>query len=137
MDNRGITPVAALCALLLLCACSRKVYVPVQDTVYHTDTLYRSQLRVDSVYIRDSVAVISLGDTVRVAEYHYRDRTKLLRDTVRETAVDTVRVSVPVPVERPLSRRQRLEALAGPCSIALLVGACLSVAVIWLVRRRK
>ena len=128
---------AALCALLLLCACSRKVYVPVQDTVYHTDTLYRSQLRVDSVYIRDSVAVISLGDTVLVAEYHYRDRTKLLRDTVRETAVDTVRVSVPVPVERPLSRRQRLEALAGPCSIALLVGACLSVAVIWLVRRRK
>lgn len=136
MDHRRIT-LPLLLSLLLLCACSRKVYVPVQSTAYHTDTLYRSQLRIDSVYIRDSVAVISLGDTVRVAEYHYRDRTKLLRDTVREAAVDTVRVSVPVPGESPLSRRERFRALAGPCSIALLVGACLSVAVIWLVRRRK
>lgn len=134
MDHRRIT-LPLLLSLLLLCACSRKVYVPVESKVYHTDTLYRSQLRVDSVYLRDSVAVISLGDTVRVAEYHYRDRMKLLRDTVRETAVDTVRV--PVPAERSLSRRERFKALAGPCSIALLVGACLSVAVIWLVRRRK
>lgn len=128
---------AALCVLLLLCACSRKVYVPVQGAVYHTDTVYRSQLRVDSVWLRDSVVSVQKGDTVRIERYHYRDRTKLLRDTVRETAVDTVRVSVPVPVERSLSRRERLEALAGPCSIALLVGACLSMAVIWLVRRRK
>lgn len=129
-----------LCALLLavlLPSCSRKVYVPVQNDVRHTDTLLRTNIRVDSVWLRDSVVSVQKGDTVRIERYHYRDRTKLLRDTVRETAVDTVRVSVPVPVERSLSRRERLEALAGPCSIALLVGACLSVAVIWLVRRRK
>lgn len=125
-----------LCALLL-CACSRKVYVPVQNDARHTDTLLRTNIRVDSVWLRDSVVSVQKGDTVRIERYHYRDRTKLLRDTVYRSAIDTVRVSVPVPAERSLSPWQRFKALAGPCSIALLVGACLSVAVIWLVRRRK
>lgn len=44
----------------------------------------------DSVFIRESV----FGDTIRIVEHHYRDRTqvKVLRDTIYKSVRDTIRV---------------------------------------------
>lgn len=44
----------------------------------------------DSVFIRESV----VGDTIRIVEHHYRDRTKVqvVRDTIYKSVRDTIRI---------------------------------------------
>lgn len=60
------------------------------------DTLRLVSLRTDtfrthdSVFIRESV----VGDTVKIVEHHYRDRTKVqvVRDTIYQSVRDTIRL---------------------------------------------
>ena len=69
-------------------------------SVEKVKTEYRDVMRMDSVYIRDSVTVTAKGDTVIRDRWRteYRDRWR--RDTITRT--DTV--PMPIPVERKLSR---------------------------------
>ena len=60
------------------------------------DTLRLVSLRTDtfrthdSVFVRESV----VGDTVKIVEHHYRDRTKVqvVRDTIYQSVRDTIRL---------------------------------------------
>ena len=92
-----------ICLLVLATGCTRKVYVPVESAVSRTDTLYSAKVRVDSVIMRDSVAVFQKGDTVTITKYRDRYRVKELTDTVYQSAIDSVKVSVPYPVEKALT----------------------------------
>lgn len=92
-----------ICLLVLATGCTRKVYVPVESAVSRTDTLYSAKVRVDSVIMRDSVAVFQKGDTVMITKYRDRYRVKELTDTVYQSAIDSVKVSVPYPVEKALT----------------------------------
>lgn len=92
-----------ICLLVLATGCTRKVYVPVESTVSRTDTVYSAKARVDSVIMRDSVAVFQKGDTVMITKYRDRYRVKELTDTVYQSAIDSVKVSVPYPVEKALT----------------------------------
>lgn len=89
----------ALCIIMALSSCSRKVYLPVEHTVYKTDTLRLSSLRVDSVYVRDSISLIQRGDTIFLEKY--RDRYKYINrtDTLYRVKTDSVAVKEPYPVE--------------------------------------
>lgn len=72
----------------------------VENNVVHSeekvrvDTLRLVSLRTDtfrthdSVFIRESV----VGDTIRIVEHHYRDRTKVqvVRDTIYQSVRDTI-----------------------------------------------
>ena len=74
----------------------------VENSVAHAeekvrvDTLRLVALRADtfrthdSVFIRESV----VGDTVKIVEHHYRDRTKVqvVRDTIYKSVRDTIRI---------------------------------------------
>lgn len=74
----------------------------VESSVVHAeekvrvDTLRLVTLRADtfrthdSVFIRESV----VGDTVKIVEHHYRDRTKVqvVRDTIYKSVRDTIRI---------------------------------------------
>ena len=74
----------------------------VESSVAHSeekirvDTLRLVSLRMDtfrthdSVFIRESV----VGDTIRIVEHHYRDRTKVqvVRDTIYNSVRDTIRI---------------------------------------------
>ena len=74
----------------------------VESSVVHAeekvrvDTLRLVSLRTDtfrthdSVFIRESV----VGDTIRIVEHHYRDRTKVqvVRDTIYQSVRDTIRI---------------------------------------------
>ncbi len=128
-------------ALVALCSCTRKIYVPVENTVMRTDTVYSAKLRVDSVIFRDSVAVIQKGDTVFLTRYRDRYRVREHTDTVYQSVIDSVKVSVPYPVERELTRWEKVKMDAG--GIAIGAGTALLVAVIalliWLIKikRRK
>lgn len=123
-----------ICLLVLATGCSRKVYVPVESVVSRTDTIYSAKVRIDSVIMRDSVAVFQKGDTVLITKYRDRYRVKELTDTVYQSAIDSVKVSVPYPVERELSRWERTKMDFGGAAIGALVIA-LCVAVAWLIKK--
>lgn len=123
-----------ICLLVLATGCTRKVYVPVESVVSRTDTIYSAKVRVDSVIMRDSVAVFQKGDTVTITKYRDRYRVKELTDTVYQSAIDSVKVSVPYPVERELSRWERTKMDFGGMAIGALVIA-LCVAVAWLIKK--
>lgn len=128
----------ALCAALL-CACgscTRTVYTPVESTTVRTDTLYRAVVRVDTILQRDSVTVMQRGDTVMVTRFRDRYRVKLHTDTVREVSVDSVRVAVPYPVERELTRWEQVKMDFGGMALGGLVIA-LCAAVAWLIKKYR
>lgn len=123
-----------ICLLVLATGCSRKVYVPVESVVSRTDTIYSAKVRVDSVIMRDSVAVFQKGDTVLITKYRDRYRVKELTDTVYQSAIDSVKISVPYPVERELSRWERTKMDFGGMAIgALVIALCAAVA--WLIKK--
>lgn len=123
-----------ICLLVLASGCSRKVYVPVESVVSRTDTIYSAKVRVDSVIMRDSVAVFQKGDTVLITKYRDRYRVKELTDTVYQSAIDSVKISVPYPVERELSRWERTKMDFGGMAIgALVIALCAAVA--WLIKK--
>lgn len=136
------TVAAVLLACVMMAGCSPKtVYVPQERVVMQTDTVYSAKVRVDSVFMRDSVAVMQRGDTVFITRhrdrYRYRDRT----DTVYQSVIDSVNVSVPYPVERELTPWEKVKMDAGGWAIG--AGTALLVAVtallVWLIKikRRK
>lgn len=90
-----------LLLVLLLCGCARKVYVPVETV--RVDTLVKLAVRVDSVRLTDSVYVSEkvVGDTVFIVRTRtqWRERVKLVTDTVYRSRVDTVTKVVEVPVK--------------------------------------
>lgn len=90
--------------LVLLCACTETVYVPV------TRTEYRDVVRRDSVQVRDSIFIREQlrGDTVFITQVRdrWRERVTDVHDTMIVQRTDTI--SVPVVrteyVEKPLPR---------------------------------
>lgn len=125
---------AIILAAILTAGCTRTVYVPVENTVRSTDTVRLVNLRVDSVVQRDSVAVYVSGDTVRITRwrdrFRYRDRT----DTVYKAATDSVKVAVPYPVERKLTKWERTKLEWGGKAMGLIVAA-VCAAIAWLAIR--
>lgn len=122
---------------LLSCSCTRKIYVPVEHAVTRTDTVYEATLRIDSVLLRDSVTVMQQGDTVRITRWRDRYRVRERTDTVYRTATDSVRVEVPVPVERELTPWQRTKQTVGGMAIYGLTAFLLAALIIWIAKSRR
>lgn len=126
--------ITVVTAIILLCSCSRSVYVPVETVCHHTDTLRLTALRVDSVFMHDSIAVLARGDTVYITKYCDRFRYRNHVDTVYKATVDTARISVPYPVERQLSRWEQMKMDFGGMAIGgIAIAVC--IAVIWLIKK--
>lgn len=123
-----------LLSLTLTCSCTRTVYTPVETVRYHTDTLRLIQQRTDSIMLRDSVSLIVHNDTVYYTKF--RDRTRFIEriDTVYKHLIDTARISIPNPVEKPLSWWQRTKMTCGSVAICLFAGVLIYV-VVWIIRR--
>lgn len=81
--------------------------------------------RVDSVSVRDSVVAYMAGDTLRVREFHFRDRIRIHTDTMtRHRIVNryhtrTVTVTKTVQASRPLWLR--IVAAVGFLSLASVI----------------
>ena len=113
-----------------ICSCRSVKYVPVETV--RSDTLYVNRLQRDSVYVADSVFVREKGDTVQIVRTRYIDRFRNRADTLRMISTDTIRV--PYPVEKELTRWQRIKLDAGGIAIGVVAAALLSI-VVWLVLR--
>ena len=139
--RKPITLPALLPALLLLCACSRKVYVPVESRTATSATLRIVERRGDTLLLRDSVVMRVAGDTV-VKEV-WRERGLLrgsdrVRDrTVRDTVLREVPVAVPSEDAAQKERRPSLlERLREAVKSALLL-VCLTLLILYLWKSRK
>ena len=113
-----------------ICSCRSVKYVPVETM--RSDTLYVNRLQRDSVYVADSVYVREKGDTVQIVRTRYIDRWRVRTDTLRMISNDTIRV--PYPVERELTRWQRIKLDIGGIAIGVATAALLAI-VVWLVLR--
>lgn len=101
-----------LALVLSVVSCSPKtIYVP--DVHYEYITKTDTFIKIDSVNIKDSIYVTQKGDTVRIerwrVEYRDRWREKIVRDTIIRT--DTI--SVPYPVEKKLTIKERFDMYLG------------------------
>lgn len=152
--KRWLTAIAVLCMIMLLSGCKMTRYVPVErmrteykDRVVAVhDTVRDSVLVLNDVYRHDSVSVLSRDDTVYVERWHTllqsiqlrnrAERSKAAHDTLYVTRTDSVRV--PVPVERKLTKWERVKMDFGTVAMviaALAIIAGLGVLAWWL--RRK
>lgn len=121
---------------MMAIGCTRTIYEPLDRVVYKTDTLRQTNVRIDSIIERDSVAVYVKGDTVRITQYRDRLRWRDRVDTVYKARVDTTRVEVPVAVEKELSRWEKLKMDFGGLALGGVLVLVLAVVGLILYRRR-
>lgn len=116
--------------MLSLCGCTTIRHVPVESV----RTEYRDNVR--EVHTTDSATDIRFvyvkGDTV----IDWRDRVKwkerIVRDSIYIERVDSI--SVPYPVEKPLTRWQQTKMDFGGMALGgVAVAVC--IAVVWLIKK--
>ena len=105
---------------LALGSCKTK-YVSVPEI--HTEYITRVDTTVimDSVYQRDSVYVERKGYTLYVNKTLYRDRYHNIYKVKKDTIVNRDSVNVAYPVERGMSRSERLFVAMGKFFAALVI----------------
>ncbi len=118
-----------------LTSCSRRV-LPIENTSteWRGRVEWRDRWRLDSVYIHDSVYVTErqAGDTIYKTKEVYRNRDRVVHDTINAGRVDSVRIvqtitrHVEVPAKLTAWQAMRLKAFAPLLAIALALGAWVS-----------
>ena len=130
----AIILIIALCGVLCSCRSVRYVEVPrvSRDTLRVVQVETRRDSVRDSIFLREFVR----GDTVYRVKYierlRWRDRWRV--DTVQAMRVDSV--GVPYPVERKISRWDKVRYMWRGAVVGL-VFATVAVAVVWLRRRYR
>ena len=112
--------ILVILAGLALGSCKTKyVSVPVIHTEYIT--MVDTTVIMDSVYQRDSVYVERKGDTLYVNKTLYRDRYHNIYKVKKDTVVKRDSVNVAYPVEKEMSRSERLFVAMGKFFAALVI----------------
>lgn len=141
------------CAIItLLGGCRTTKYVPVENvrTEYKDrvvtvhDTVRDSVLRLNDVYRHDSMAVMMRGDTVFVDRWHTLrlnnwEKATHMSNTVAGDSASSVRVDsvrVPYPVERKLTKWERVKMDFGTAAIVIAALAIMAgiVLAVWRLR---
>ena len=127
--------IMTICIGFIMCfsSCSTPKPVVLERTLH--DTVHVNNLRLDSVFMHDSIYFESItkGDTIfRTKEItRWRDRVSIKHDTIYTVREDKDDISV--PVERKLSLWKQF---AVPLiSIVLMITS--TVSLIWLIHRKK
>lgn len=127
--------IMTICIGIITCcsSCSSSRPVVLERTLH--DTVHISNLRIDSVYLHDSVyfETIVKGDTVyRTKEItRWRDRLSVKHDTIY--AVRENKTDIPVPVERKIPLWKQLAAPLYPIVFIIIIGI---ISMIWLYHRK-
>lgn len=127
----------AMVACFMLTGCTSVRYVPVESVTH--DSIYISRVERDSIHVHDSIymEVLSKADTVYQTKYIqkvvYRDA--LRTDTMIVERVDTIRL--PYPVERQLSKWEKIKLDFGGMLMGGIAIFALSAAAMWLLRRKR
>lgn len=98
MNTKTITAMATV--LTLATGCSRRIYVPVENTVTRTDTVKITEQTAEASVVHDSIILDMRGDTVYKEVWHVRDRQHTVSGDRRRITHDTVVIHKPVVAER-------------------------------------
>lgn len=101
--------------LCILSACQPAKFIPVHSTT--SDSLSIINIRVDSIFIRDSTSTEKRGDTVYTTKYVYKYKYRASQNDTTSAKTDTI--YEPYPVEVPLTKWQKIKIDMGE---ALIVG---------------
>ena len=107
----------------ILYSCKSIQYVPVETI--KVDTTYISQIKIDSIYHRDSIYVEHKGDTVYLSKYKYLYKYIEKHDTLWREKTDTIQIAY--PVETQLSKWQKIKINIGEYLITAI-----TLVIIWL-----
>lgn len=129
-----------ICAVIgMLTGCRSVEYVKVPE--YHTEYMTKidSFVRRDSVYFKDSVYVVQRGDTLYYNKVVYRDRYHNVYKARTDTLIRQDSIRVPYPVERTLTKAERLFIGLGKWAMVLLCAVVVVavVRVIWWYRNKR
>lgn len=124
-----IIAIAALC----LSACKSIKYVPVETI--KVDTTYISQIKIDSIYHRDSIYVEHKGDTVYLSKYKYLYKYIEKHDTLWREKTDTIQVAY--PVEAKLSKWQKVKMQLGNTFIGVCIVALIICCALFIIKQKQ
>lgn len=126
---------------VMLCMSScRTKYVSVPEC--HTEYVVKcdTTLLQDSVYIHDSVCMVSHGDTIEVAKYLFRDRYKYIYKNTNDTILVSDTVKVPSQAKQLSKTEKRyitFGKIAYRCMLALLIAALAAFVVYCILKKRQ
>lgn len=119
-----------------LVSCTKTVYTPIEST--RVDTIYQTLYKTDSVAKIDSVYIkeVIKGDTVYLekTKYHFRDRTKMVTDTIVEKVVEVK--EIPIEVEKKLSVWDKVRIGIADCFLAFVVLVLVGFAIFWVIKKK-
>ena len=127
----------AMVSCFTLTGCTSVQYIPVESVTH--DSIYISKLERDSIHVHDSIylEVKQQADTIIKTKYVqkvvYRDA--LRTDTMIVERVDTIRL--PYPVERQLSKWEKIKLDFGGMLMGGIAIFALSAAAMWLLRHKR
>lgn len=129
MKRKLIYSFALIMLLILMTSCRSVKYVPVESV--RTETKYIDKLiqKHDSVYLHDSIYSYMKGDTIFLNKYQTKYVNKYIfgRDSIYLNKTDSIRV--PYPVEKQLSKWQKIEMNTGRITIIALIVLIISAGV--------
>ena len=98
--------------LLFITGCRSTRYIPLTTQETHRDTIHLTTIRHDSIHLHDSIYILQeqKGDTIRITttKYQYRDRTKMIHDTILRVTRDTIRQPIPITTTDTTPQRHTL-----------------------------
>lgn len=98
---RAVAIIAAFIIAMIVCSfftsCKSIEYVPIIE--HHTDTLIKTNVQRDSVYVHDSVTITQKGDTVLMDRWHTKYVEREVHDTTYVSKIDSIPKPYPVEVK--------------------------------------
>ena len=130
----GLALVIVLTVLWMLAGCKTR-YVSVPE--YHKEYINRTDtfLRSDTLYRLDSVVIRMQGDTTIIEKIRWQNRFVNVYKIKTDTIIKADSVRVPYPVEKTLTKWQRVKMDVGGWAMGLTATVIIFV-IVWLVRRR-
>ena len=130
----GIVLMAIAAALLIMCcSCTRAVYVP--QTSIQRDSIYLTQYKRDSIYMRDSIFQWLKADTMYTEKWHTKYIERLSTDTLYIERNDTIRE--PYPIEKPLTYWQKSYISIGKVSLGVWFGILIALLIYFVIKRER
>lgn len=126
----------AIIIAMVCVGCKSVEYVEVEtirlDTLHHYELQYDSIVRIDSIYEKEYVK----GDTVYLekTKYHFRDKVKMVTDTIVEKVVEVK--EIPIEVEKKLSVWDKVRIGIADCFLAIVALGLLAFAIFWVIKKK-
>lgn len=114
---KNLLYIILLMLAICLTSCRSIKYVPVESVKMEYKA--RDSIRFDSIYEHDSIFLFVKGDTVYKEKYRYKYRYLTINKT--DTVMLTDSVQIPYPVEKQLTRWQRMKIELGGWAVGVIV----------------